>query len=248
MSEHAEMAMRALRPHGGRRIVAGGLLLMLAVVVVAGCSGHGGAAAAAVPAAARNTDSAPLPGLTRPATGWSGWQPPSPTPKPNITLTDTAGQPFNLKVETTGFVTLFYMGYTHCPDACPTTMAELAHVLATLPPAVANRIKVVFVTTDPARDTPAVLRVWLDQFNPHFIGLTGSMQQIAQLSQDVDMPPPQRQSGAGSAGYGVVHASVVWAFDGQDNLAHLIYPEGTRSGAFAHDLTRLVQAGWQTSP
>ena len=248
MSEHAGMVWRAVRPHGDRRTAARGLLLMLAIAVVAGCSSHGGGTAVAVPAAVRNSDSAPLPALTRPATGWNGWQPPSPTPKPNITLTDTAGQPFNLQVETRGVVTLFYMGYTHCPDACPTTMAELAHVLTALPPAVANQIKVVFVTTDPARDTPSVLRAWLGQFNPQFIGLTGSEQQIAQLSQDVDMPPPQRQSGAGSAGYGVVHASVVWAFDRQDNLAHLLYPEGTSSGAFTHDLTRLVQAGWQASP
>jgi len=243
MSKYAEMAMRAPRPHGGRRTAARGLLLMLAIAMVAGCSSH--VSAAAVPAAVRTTVNAPL---TRSATVWNGWQQPSPTPKPNITLTDTAGQPFNLQVKTKGVVTLFYMGYTHCPDACPTTMAELAHVLTTLPPALANQIKVVFVTTDPARDTPSVLRAWLDQFNPNFVGLTGSMQQIDQLSRDVGMPLPQRQSGAGSADYGVVHASVVWAFDRQDNLAHLVYPEGTRSGAFAHDLMRLVQAGWQPSP
>jgi len=264
MGELAGMARQAARTPGdrGRRrvapltrpavtmgTVAGGLLLMLMVIVMAGCSGHGGAtAAAASPAARGDTDSAPLPAVARAATGWNGWQPLSPTPKPNITLTDTTGQPFDLQGETNNVVTLFYMGYTHCPDACPTTMAEFAHVLATLPPAIANQIKVVFVTTDPVRDTPSVLRAWLDQFNPRFIGLTGSVQQIAQVSEDVGMPPPQPESIQGTGGYQVIHASVVWAFDRQDNLAHLIYPEGTSSQAFALDLTRLVEMGWEPAP
>jgi len=94
MSEHARMVWRAVRPHGDRRTAALVLLLMLAIAVVAGCSSHGGGTAVAVPAAVRNSDSAPLPALTRPATGWNGWQPSSPTPKPNITPTDTAGRPF----------------------------------------------------------------------------------------------------------------------------------------------------------
>src|SRR3982750_1080321 len=97
-----------------------------------------------------------------------------PLPKPRFVLTDTSGAPFDFWNRTQGSVTLLFFGYTECPDQCPLHMAKIGVALKSLPPGVADQVKPVFVTTDPARDTPAVLRRWLDHFDPHFVGLTGT--------------------------------------------------------------------------
>ena len=161
-------------------------------------------------------------------------------PKPDFTLTDTSGRPFDLQAQTAGDATLLYFGYTHCPDICPTHMADIALGLAKQPASVRAHIKVVFVTTDPARDTPAVLRNWLDSFNSTFIGLTGSNAQIDAAEASVGMPPATVEP-LGNGNYSVDHAAWVIAFT-PDNLAHAIYPSGLDSPAvWAHDMPRLVK-------
>ncbi len=81
-----------------------------------------------------------------------------PLPKPKFTLTDTSGARFDLALKTQGYTTLLFFGYTHCPDMCPLQMAMIAQALKKIPAASADQFKVVFVTTDPERDTPQVLR------------------------------------------------------------------------------------------
>src|SRR5690349_22333459 len=98
--------------------------------------------------------------------------------KPNFALTDTSGSVFNFREQTEGTVTLLFFGYTYCPDQCPMHMANLGAALKKLPAGIANQIRLVFVTTDPERDTPTVLRRWLDLFDRRFIGLTGSERAI----------------------------------------------------------------------
>src|SRR6266508_3201931 len=83
-----------------------------------------------------------------------------PLPKPRFVLTDTSGAPFDFWNRTVGSVTLLFFGYTYCPDQCPTHMANIGAALKKLPPGVADQVKLVFVTTDPARDTPVELRRW----------------------------------------------------------------------------------------
>src|SRR5262249_43299152 len=97
-----------------------------------------------------------------------------PLAKPRFVLTDTSGAPFDFWERTQGFVTLLFFGYTYCRDQCPLHMANIGSALKTLPSGFADKVKLVFVTTDPARDTPAVLRHWLDRFDRRFIGLTGT--------------------------------------------------------------------------
>src|SRR5947207_5200923 len=97
-----------------------------------------------------------------------------PLPKPRFVLTDTSGAPFDFWVRTRGSVTLLFFGYTNCPDQCPMHMASIGLALRKLPANVGDHVKLVFVTTDPARDTTAVLRRWLDHFDKRFVGLTGS--------------------------------------------------------------------------
>jgi protein SCO1/2 len=102
----------------------------------------------------------------------------TPFREPDLTLTGTSGRPVNLIKATEGKLTLVYFGYTHCPDVCPTTMADLAGALRLLTPAQREKIAVVFVTSDPWRDTPKVIKSWLASFNPGFIGLTGDYAKI----------------------------------------------------------------------
>jgi protein SCO1/2 len=163
-------------------------------------------------------------------------------PKPNFTLTDTSGQPFNLQQDTAGDVTLLYFGYTHCPDICPTQMADMAIGLSKLSTSVRSHIKVVFVTTDPNRDTPNVIRQWLNNFNPSFIGLTGTTAQIEAAEASMGMPPTTVEP-LGNGNYSVDHAAWVTAFT-EDNMAHVIYPAGITPSVWSHDLPRLVNQ-WQ---
>jgi cytochrome oxidase Cu insertion factor (SCO1/SenC/PrrC family) len=88
-------------------------------------------------------------------------------------LTSDTGEPYDFTARTAGKVTLLYFGYTNCPDVCPLNMATTAKALLTLSPDQRSHVVVIFVTTDPARDTPQRLRTWLAQFDPAFIGLTG---------------------------------------------------------------------------
>ena len=144
-------------------------VLAAAALLSAGCGGH---------KATSNGSTAGLRGLV-----------PQPLPpKPSFTLTDTAGRPFSFAAQTRGKLTYLYFGYTHCPNACPATMDEIAYALKRQPASVRKRVEVVFVTVDPRRDTRPVLRAWLDHFNKSFVGLTGSEQQIEAAESAAGIP------------------------------------------------------------
>ena len=100
--------------------------------------------------------------------------------RPSFTLTDTTGAAYDFKAATAGRPTLLFFGYTNCPDVCPTTMADVAVALRGLDPALAAEVQVVFVTTDPAFDTPEVLGEYLGRFDADlptpFVGLTGEQE------------------------------------------------------------------------
>ena len=111
-----------------------------------------------------------------------------PLPKPSFVLADTSGRPFDFAAETKGRVTLLFFGYTYCPDQCPMHMSVLGAALKKLPARTADQVKLVFVTTDPERDSPAVLRRWLDLFDRRFIGLTGTGPAIAAAQRMAGVP------------------------------------------------------------
>jgi protein SCO1/2 len=109
-------------------------------------------------------------------------------PKPKFVLTDTSEASFDFSARTQGYVTLLFFGYTHCPDMCPLQMSNVARALRQLPPDVADQLKVVFVTTDPDRDTPQVIRTWLDHVDKRFVGLTGSQKAIEAAQVAANLP------------------------------------------------------------
>lgn len=166
-----------------------------------------------------------------------------PYDKPGVILTDTTGKPFDLRKETEGFITLFYIGYTHCPDICPTHMHDIAKVLKESDPAVAAKIKLVFVTADPDRDTPQVLGDWIHFFNPAFIGLVPTKDQLDALLTELDMPKTV-YTDIGGGNYTVSHSAMVIAFT-PDNKGHLAYPYGFTIEDWRSDLNKLVFIGWK---
>jgi protein SCO1 len=184
------------------------------------------------------------PQVDRPEATYRGGLVTPPLPKPSFTLTDTAGAPFDFWERTHGYVTLLFFGYTHCPDQCPLHMANIAMGLKAMPTGFANEVKVVFITTDPARDSPKVLRSWLDRFDGRFIGLTGNEAAIETAQRATGVPPARKTLLAGEA-YAVGHASFVLAYT-KDNLAHLIYPSGVTQKDWAHDLPHLVKESWSS--
>jgi protein SCO1 len=161
-----------------------------------------------------------------------------PFAKPTFTLTDSAGRPFDFGQRTDGRLTLLYFGYTHCPDVCPTTMADLASAIRELPAAERAKITVVFVSTDPTRDTPAVLRAWLGQFDPAFVGLTGSFGTIQKAAAALSIPimAPVKEA---DGNYTITHGAEVLAFN-TDNKAHVVYTAGTTVPQYDHDLPLLL--------
>lgn len=172
-------------------------------------------------------------------TAFNGAELSKPLALPVVTLTDTAGQPFNVAARARGKLALYYFGYTHCPDVCPTTMADIARALDLLTPALRSRVQVVFVSTDPAHDTLPVIREWLNNFNPAFIGLRGGLAQVqafaGQLGVEVD---PATVSAGGVVSE--THAAQVLAFSPQDERSHLVWLPGTTITGYAQDMRALL--------
>jgi protein SCO1/2 len=165
-----------------------------------------------------------------------------PLPKPRFVLVDTSGAQFDFWNRTAGSVTLLFFGYTNCPDECPMHMANIGVALKKLPPSIADRVKLVFVTTDPARDTPAQLRRWLNNFDRHFVGLTGTVALLEAVQKAAGVPLAQKTEPR-NGNYSVAHANFVVAYT-RDNLAHVIYPGGVSKDDWIHDLPLLIKETW----
>lgn len=139
-----------------------------------------------------------------------------------------------------GHVVLLYFGYTHCPDVCPTTLAELRAALAALGSA-GSDVRVLFVSVDPGRDTASVLERYVAYFGPQFVGLRGEPGQLAALAKRyrvVYQPEPGGRDGH----YAVAHSSGVFIFDGEGE-ARLLATEKDSANAIAADLKRLLRSG-----
>lgn len=165
----------------------------------------------------------------------------TPIEMPDVVLTDTDGRPYDLRAESDGRVTLLYFGYLNCPDACPIHMAVLDHTFEQLAPDVRESIDVVFVTTDPARDTPDDLGDFLDRFDPEFIGLTGSVDDLRDTQVAAGVPVAVVEPADDDGEYLVGHATQVVVFDA-DGIARRVYPFGVRQSDWLADLPRLVES------
>ena len=157
---------------------------------------------------------------------------------PDTMLTDTDGKPFSLAASTDKRLTLIFFGYTHCPDECPTTMATLASAMLQLDEADRGDVQVVFVTTDPARDTGPVIRHWLDRFDPSFVGVTGPLPKIKHVAETLGVAIEKGRR-LPSGGYDVTHGTQVLALDGT-NTVPVVWTIGATAPEFAHDIHQLL--------
>jgi protein SCO1 len=162
---------------------------------------------------------------------------PDPYQRPSFTLTDTSGAAYDFAAATTGTPTLLFFGYTNCPDICPTTMADVAVALRGLDRALAEQVQVVFVTTDPAFDTPEVLAEYLGRFDAdlpnRFTGLTGEQAAIDQAQLAAGVPLAEDS--------GRLHSSLLLLY-GADDLARVAFNGGNTSRDIAGDLTLVAGA------
>ncbi|MEU6069486.1 SCO family protein [Streptomyces sp. NPDC047082] len=163
-----------------------------------------------------------------------------PFEKPDLVLTDTHGKKYDLRKETEGRPTLVYFGYTHCPDICPLTMNNIAVAKKSLPKAEQAELRVVFVTTDPARDTPSELGKWLKGIDPQFIGLTGDFAtiQAGARSLGISIEPTKKDKNGKIVS---VHGTQVVAFSPKTDGGYLLYGEDATVDDYTKDLPKIIK-------
>ena len=157
-----------------------------------------------------------------------------------LALADLSGRTRTL-ADFKGRVVVVFFGYTQCPDVCPTTLAELAQLRQSLG-ADGARLQVVFVTVDPERDTPELLRSYMASFDPDFIALRGSPEQTAATAKDFRIYYAKVASRRGDAGYTIDHTAGSFVFDAQGR-ARLFVRYGADAAGLRSDLQALLAAG-----
>lgn len=204
------------------------LLLVLLGLLLAGCGTDTSSAQQGPVSNVRISDSDNLHGSVLP----------TPYDAPRVPLRDTSGATSSLAADARKPLTLVFFGYTHCPDICQVIMADLASALVRLDPDQRSEVDVVFVTTDPARDTGPVLRDYLNRFDPDFEGLTGSLPAIVRAGKAFDIEVAKGPKLA-SGGYEVQHGTpVVGVLPG--GSAPYVWTEGTSAGDLADDIATIL--------
>ena len=153
-----------------------------------------------------------------------------------LSLPDVDGKPRQL-ADFKGKVTLVFFGYTQCPDVCPTTLAELAAVKRELGKD-GERVQGIFVSVDPERDTPQILKAYMASFDPGFVALRGTPEQVKETARQFKVfyaQVPGRTEGS----YTVDHTAGTYVFDAQGKV-RLFVRYGSGAEALRHDLKLLL--------
>jgi protein SCO1 len=159
-----------------------------------------------------------------------------------FTLIDQDGKPFDSR-RLAGRYAIFYFGYTFCPDVCPTDMLAIGKALRELDrsePALADKVQPVFVTVDPARDTPEVVKQFVGSFHPRFIGLTGSEAEIDRVAKLYAASYQRHAPVPGTTGYLVDHMRAVYLF-GPDGKPIALLPADEGADAVVAELRKWVR-------
>ncbi|MDQ7981210.1 SCO family protein [Paraburkholderia sp. SARCC-3016] len=156
----------------------------------------------------------------------------------DFSLPDTSGKMRTL-ADYKGKVVVLFFGYTHCPDVCPTTMAELSQAMQQLGPADAKRVQVLFVTLDPERDTPALFGQYVPAFNPTFVGLRPANEaQLQKIAKDFRVYYA-KVPGKTPDSYTMDHTAASYVFD-PDGRLRLFARDGQGAGPWVHDIKLLL--------
>lgn len=152
-----------------------------------------------------------------------------------LELTDHTGKPRRLE-DFRGKAVVLFFGFTHCPDVCPTTLADISHAVKTLGPD-AERVQVVMVSVDPERDTPDALAKYVTAFDPRFLGLRGDLPATQKVAKEFKIYFEKRKQGDS---YTVDHSAQSYVVDPQGRLRLLVRHD--RIGAdLTHDLRVLLR-------
>jgi len=174
-----------------------------------------------------------------PPPDWHGTAYDPAAPAADFTLDDQFGRPFQLRSQA-GEAVLLFFGYTNCPDVCPTTVADLKWVFHQLGER-AEGLTFAFVTIDPARDTPQVLRDYLGRFNPGFLGLTGDPAMLEQVRSEYGIFA-EVDPAAHPEHYLMTHTARVFLID-PHGLLQTSYSYGTPRQDILLDLQALLKGG-----
>ncbi|MFF4270621.1 SCO family protein [Streptomyces sp. NPDC001536] len=163
-----------------------------------------------------------------------------PFEKPDLVLTDTSGEKYDLREQTKGRPTLIYFGYTHCPDVCPLTMNNIAVAKKQLTKAQQDELRIVFVTTDPDRDTPKALGTWLKGIDSQVVGLTGDFDtiQAGARTLGISIEPPHKDKNGKIVS---THGTQVVAFSPKTDGGYVLYGEDATVDDYTKDLPKLIK-------
>ena len=194
--------------------------------------------ALAVSGCGSSDDGALVSGLSADNHGYHGSYLDDPYVVPDVALPDTDGAPYSLATAKAPLKVVFF-GYTNCPDTCQIVMSTIAGAVSRLDAAQRDRVQVVFVTTDPARDTGRALRTYLDRFNPDFVGVTGDLSRIVDLAKPMKVYIEKGQK-LPSGGYEVTHATYTFGVTGDQ--VRVVWSEDTSPAAMAADIIKLLKS------
>jgi protein SCO1 len=194
----------------------------LLVTLLAGCASSGQAQGSGVTANGEK--------------GWHGTTIQDGYPLPAVPFTDTSGATTTLADEARTPVTLVFFGYTHCPDICNVVLANMAAALRGTTPGVRKDVRLVFVSTDPRRDTTSVVRRYLDRFDPRFEGLVAPVDDVAAAAKALYISY-EKPDGTTGGSYEVDHGTYTTAFLGAS--ARLVWSDTTPVADIRADLVRL---------
>lgn len=198
------------------------LLLPLAAAL-AGCDSEG--------------DTGPYPPPTFPA--WRGIPNDAQGPTPDFTLRDQHGRPFRLSDRKGRAVVLFF-GFVHCPDVCPTTLSTWKQIRQALGER-APQVEFVFITVDPERDTPQLLREHLGIFSDAFVGLTGTLEELDPVYKAYGVTREKVVISTGASGYLVDHSTMMYLID-PNQECRVLFPYNAPAEDVLHDLNQLLDS------
>jgi len=145
-------------------------------------------------------------------------------PQRDFVLHDQDGKIFQLK-DHRGQVVLLFFGYTTCPDVCPTTLSKLARVYSLLGPQARSKVLTVFVTIDPARDSPEKLKEYLQYFDINAVGLSGTKKEIDAVVEAYKASYNKVETNSSALGYLFDHSDYLYLIDIEGKTAGLFHPD-----------------------
>jgi len=198
-----------------------------ALLALAGCSAQGA------------SDNSPVANVSiHDSDNLNGSVLPKPYTVPSVGLEGSDGKPYDLATAATKPLTLVFFGYTHCPDICNVVLANFASALRGATPAVRKDVRMLFVTTDPARDTPDVVRDYLDRFDPTYEGLVAPVSTVEKAAQALYISY-EKPDGSQGGNYMVSHGTYTTAF--LHGAARVVWSADTPVADLRADLTRLTR-------